>query len=232
MKSESLWTACKSCGMRGSSDAKVCTNCGAKRARHTVLKWVGGLLAVTIIAAIFAPKSITDSSESAAQKNPKSLENSIVQPDDQVSFIAVINDYAEGFRKVTNELQASSLRDQRRLAIAQTLDSTLRVRGWTGELTRLETNSEGNAIIAVRLSPAVKIVTWSNALSDLTHGTLIKKGTPLYDKLSQMAVGKRVSITGQFIQSDRDGIWETSITLRGSMTNPNFLFQFDGITEL
>ncbi|MCH6206340.1 zinc ribbon domain-containing protein [Brucella ciceri] len=230
MKSESLWIACKSCGKQMSVEAKACPNCGAPRSRYKAMKWLGGgFLAIVVIAAMASPDKPSDST--AASKVGASTENVMTLPESQKDFISTINLYSERFRATANELQQSSLRDERRGAIITALDSSLTVNGWNGTLTRLETNTDGHAIISVRLSPEVEVVTWNNALSDLVDGTMIKKGTPLYANLSQITIEDTVAISGSFLASDQDGVRETSLTIRGAMTDPAFLFHFDSISK-
>ncbi len=230
MKSKSLWIACKSCGKQMSVEAKTCPDCGARRSRYRAMKWLGGsLLAIVVIAAIASPKKPSDNSPNT--RIVASTENVITLPESQKDFTSAIKLYSERFRATANELQQSSLRDERRGAISRALGSSLTVNGWKGTLTRLETNSDGHAIVSVRLAPAIKVITWNNALSDLVDGTMIQKGTPLYANLSQMTIGDTVVFSGSFLASDQDGVRETSLTIRGAMTDPEFLFLFNSISK-
>lgn len=150
-------------------------------------------------------------------------------PEQQGRLLAVTAEYSDRFASASNELQQSLLRDERRTALVNALGSKLGVAGWRGKITRLETNTEGKAILSVRLSPNTDIGTWNNALSDIMDGTLIEKGTPLYKALLTMAVGDAVTVSGNFLPSDEDGVKETSLTIRGSMSDPEFLFNFNNI---
>lgn len=98
-------------------------------------------------------------------------------------------------------------------------------------MRRLETNSEGKAAITVRLEQDVDLQTWNNELSDAVHTTMIDKGTPLYAILMHMSVGEKVKVSGNFIRDEADGIFENSITIRGAMTAPEFLFRFTEISK-
>ncbi|MNF12751.1 hypothetical protein D3C80_2143530 [compost metagenome] len=62
-------------------------------------------------------------------------------------------------------------------------------------------------------------------------GTLIDKGTPLYSALLTMSVGDAVTVSGGFLPSEEDGVKETSLTIRGSMSDPEFLFRFNDISK-
>lgn len=152
-------------------------------------------------------------------------------PANQRDFLAVAIDYRERFRSAANELQQSALRDERRAAFKKALGSRLTVEHWIGTLRKLETNSEGKAIVTVRLAPGVDLLTWNNSLSDTMHQTMIDQGTPLYAALMNMSVGDPVIVSGSFLESDEDGVWETSMTIDGSMTAPEFLFRFTTISK-
>lgn len=154
-----------------------------------------------------------------------------VLPVSQRAFLAVVTDYQARFRSASNELQQSSLRDERSAALLKALGGRLTIEGWSGTLRKLETNTEGKAIVTVRLAPNVDLKTWNNALSDAMHETMIAKGTPLYATLMHMSVGDPVMVSGSFVQSDQDGVWETSMTIDGSMTAPEFLFHFSTISK-
>ena len=229
MKSKSLWTECGTCAKQISVNAKSCPHCGARRKRFSTWKWVGGaFLAIVVVGAIAGGnKSGGNTGSNSGEVAPSISEPAeTVLPANQRDFLAVTVDYKQRFRSASNELQQSALRDERRAALLKALGSRLTVENWSGTLRKLETNAEGKAIVTVRLATGVDVLTWNNALSDAMHETMIEKGTPLYAALMNMRVGDPVTISGSFIPSDEDGAWETSMTIDGSMTAPEFLFQF------
>ncbi|MDR6819588.1 RNA polymerase subunit RPABC4/transcription elongation factor Spt4 [Neorhizobium sp. 2083] len=228
MTSDRLWMDCKACGKQIAVEAKSCPNCGAKRSRFRALKWIGGgFIGLVIVSAALAPGKSDRQAASvvAAQSAPAPL------PSKQTSFISAISDYSKRFNSASNELQQSSLRDQRRVAILSALGSQLQVDGWVGTLRKLETNMDGKAVITVRLAPDLDILTWNNAVSDVLHSTMVEKGTPLYAALMNMAVGDRVTVSGTFVRAENDGIFEQSLTIKGAMTAPEFLFRFNTISK-
>nr|WP_278376829.1 hypothetical protein [Brucella anthropi] len=239
MKSKKLWTACRICGKQISIKANSCPSCGASRSRFSRLKWLCiGALGIIAVGAIVGKQERR--AQSASQEagfsstdvhQTGSLSKAVALPVNQTDFVAVIEKYAEQFRKASNELQENALRDQRRAAMMDALNSEPVIEGWKGTLQKLETNTEGKAIISVRLSPAIKLVTWNNALSDLADRTMIEKGTPLYTTLANMSVGDAVEFSGSFLSSGQDGVRETSLTIRGAMTAPDFLFRFSDISK-
>lgn len=236
MTSTSLWTDCKGCGKQVSVSARSCPHCGAKRSRYRLLKWIGGGVAtVSILAALASPdKSET---KNAANNKPTqvdvviSTEVEFVAPEKQRQFTSITASFEERFNATSNELQQNVLRDERRDAVVSATGADENASGWVGTIKRLETNTEGKAILSVRLSPNTSIQTWNNALSDFGSDTLIEKGTKLYNTLMGLEVGDRVEVSGRFFPSGQDGFQETSITLRGSMTDPEYLFKFSTVAK-
>jgi hypothetical protein len=199
-----------------------------------LIKWIGGgIAAVAILASIAGQDQSEKRTRSESQSPSASVATGATEqtnlPEQQGRLLAVTADYSDRFASASNELQQSLLRDERRTALVNALGSKLSVAGWRGKITRLETNTEGKAIVSVRLSPNTDIGTWNNALSDIMDGTLIEKGTPVYKALLTMAVGDPVTVSGNFLPSDEDGVKETSLTIRGAMSNPEFLFNFNNI---
>ncbi len=234
MATESLWVNCQVCGKKISKSARSCPHCGARRSKLRALKWVGvGLVAVVALSALIGrdgPKS-NSSQATGSAGSVKGSQTVPSTPEQQKRFLAETAAFSERFSTASNELQQSTLRDERRESIKQVLGEQREVVGWIGTIKRLETNSEGRAILAVRLSENTDLVTWNNALLDLSDGTLIDKGTPLFDSLRNMSVGDKVTVTGTFLSSDVDWVRERSITIRGSMMNPEFLFRFHTVVQ-
>lgn len=214
--------------------AKACAQCGAPRKRFGALKlMVGGFAALVIATAVFGSgKSEKDAVAGNSPAHASAVKSTVAPlPEQQATFIAAISDYKTRFDTAGNELQQSVLRDERRMAILKAMGGQLRADGWSGTLRKLETNGDGNAVVAVRVAPNIDLVTWGNAMSDVLHSTLIEKGTPLYAALVNMSVGDKVKASGNFIRDEADGLFEQSITIRGAMTAPEFLFKFTDISK-
>jgi hypothetical protein len=113
------------------------------------------------------------------------------------------------------------MRDQRKISLSALLNK-YSVKSWVGTINRLETNNEGKGILSVRISPNIEIKTWNNALSDMGSNTLIEKESPVFMNLFDLSNGQKVKFSGNFIPSETDFIEETSITIDGSMMNPEF----------
>lgn len=235
MGSESLFVKCKTCGKNISKNAKACPHCGEKQKKLSIIHWVGiALVAIFVIGLINAPdqpKEASSSSNAAKTSAEVQKEAKIAIPRDQEQFINTVEKYVNGFREAKNELQQSALRDQRKNELAKLIRDRS-ASSWVGTISQLETNTEGKAILSIRVSPDIEIKTWNNALSDINSNTLIDKGSHLYNSLFDLSRGQQVEFSGSFFSSVTDHIEETSITIQGSMRNPEFLFKFQSVKPL
>ncbi|WP_125271102.1 hypothetical protein [Agrobacterium sp. FDAARGOS_525] len=216
--------------------AKACAQCGAPQKRFGALKlMVGGFAALVITSVIFGSgesEKGAAAGDSATAASASAIKSTVAPlPEQQATFIAAISDYKTRFDSAGNELQQSILRDERRMAILKAVGGQLRAEGWSGTLHKLETNNDGDAVVTVRVASNIDLATWNNAISDVLHSTLIEKGTPLYAALVNMSVGDKVKVSGNFIRAEADGLFEQSITIRGAMTAPEFLFKFTDISK-
>lgn len=235
MGSENLFVKCKTCGKEVSKTAKSCPQCGEKLEKLSVIHWIGiVLLSLFVVGLTNAPdkNEQSGSSEPVANVATKTKpQPEVAMPADETQFISTVEKYIGGFREAKNELQQSALRDQRKNEIAKTIGGRS-VSSWVGTIDQLKTNTEGKAILSIRISPDIEIKTWNNALSDMEASTLISKGTSLYSELFELSRGQQVEFSGSFFGSQIDYVEETSMTIRGSMRSPEFLFKFKSVKPL
>ena len=93
----------------------------------------------------------------------------------------------------------------------------------------LSTNNDGRGILSVEIAKEVQITTWNNALSDASSNTLLAPDSALYRKAVAMRVGQPVTFAGTFFTATPDCIRESSLTIDGSMTKPEFIFRFSNL---
>jgi hypothetical protein len=74
------------------------------------------------------------------------------------------------------------------------------------------------------------VQTWNNALSDIEDDTLIDPKSALFAKASALSVGQEVTFSGAFRPYTTDCIREGSLTLSGSITEPEFIFRFSDVS--
>lgn len=149
-------------------------------------------------------------------------------PNDQLAFVAAANAAMSAYRSAPNDLAKGGVRAQRRGDMCRTIRGRA-VIGWVGKITELTSNSDGKGVLSITLSPGITVKTWNNALSDVAHDTLIEAGTGMFAKLASLKIGQKVKFSGQFFESDVDCIFESSLTLQGAMTSPEFIMRFSSV---
>lgn len=137
-------------------------------------------------------------------------------------------DKAAAFRAAPNDLAKGGTRTERMVELCKLLTS-LNVRDWIGAIYQLSSNSEGKGVLAVKISDDVYIKTWNNSFSDISDHTLIDPTSSLFKTLANLSEGARIKFSGSFLPSETDCIREGSLTLSGSMTEPEFLMQFERV---
>lgn len=204
---------------------------------------------VTILAAIvcfflligFIGSLINDGDSKSSSSSPPAASSSastapakktiIPKPEAQLKFEQVIAEYAKQFSDAANELQESTTRKNRGQALAG-LGMGNQVSEWVGYLDSMATNSDGDAYIIISLNKNLKVGTWNNALSDIEDKSMIKSGTAVYNALSSMKKRQAIKFSGQFVRSKDDHFKEMSLTIQGSMKNPEYVFRFSKIEPI
>ncbi len=230
MKSDSLWTNCKVCNENISRSSKECPKCGAKLKKLSILHWIGIVFFLLFLIVLANPSAKTNKSNDGMTRVSSSDSASQLSKE-QKDFVAVVTQNMAAFQDAKNELQQSVLKDQRRAGLSKALNSRT-VTSWVGNISKLETNTEGNAILSIKISPNINITTWNNALSDIASGTLIDKSSRLYNDLLDLSIKDKVAFSGSFFPSPDDFIEENSITIEGSMLDPEYLFRFTSVNQI
>jgi hypothetical protein len=114
------------------------------------------------------------------------------------------------------------------LAICKSLPR-LSVVNWVGKIEKLSSNSDGNGVLEISLADVARVETWNNDLSDISDHTLINPSSSLFAVLAQMKLGDQVLFSGTFIPSELDCVEEHSLSLSGSMTDPEFIIHFASV---
>jgi hypothetical protein len=155
----------------------------------------------------------------------------VAVPAEQAAFVSAIEAAKEDYKAAPNELKKSAVRTARGKKIEAALRGSRSATGWVGTLKKMETNSDGKAIVAIQLHGSeVAVKTWNNALSDVGDHTLIAHDSALFRAIAEMSEGDGVSFTATFASSDKvDFVKECSMTESGSMRDPEFICVFKDI---
>jgi hypothetical protein len=230
---------CSGCGQDVSPEAKACPKCGAPVKKKTgclmmIVYGFVGLIALGIIGAIISGSGSNSGSGSSSSPPTQSStpQVTVSLPQDEKAFCDAVSDFISQYNAAPNDLKKSAVRVARKQKLQQLL-TTLQFDGWIGELTDMGTTSDGSAYVNVQLEgTSIKIVTWNNGVSDVTDKTLIPVNSPLFNAISDLKVGVRVKVSGQFVSGDQDYIGEQSLTENGSMTEPEFTVHFTQVEKV
>lgn len=186
--------------------------------------FIGGFVALVALLAVV--NRFVEGGGSSPRSGPRF-------PPDEVAFCAAVSSAADGYKRETesgrNEIKLDMMRETRKRAIAAALP-VLQVKGWLATVQRIDTSGvDGAATVEMMLPCGAEIKTWNNSFSDAKEQTMVPKGTPLYRQLANVGKGQSVVIDGEFFEDEKDTVRETSITQRGSMTDPEFVFRFASV---
>jgi hypothetical protein len=152
-----------------------------------------------------------------------------MMPGDEGTMIVIVQRAHRAFDAAgLNELQARLTRPARALELCEFFKSTS-VRNWTGVISHLSTNNDGRGILTIKIADDIEIGTWNNAVSDTFHRTLIEPDSAVYRSDLELRKGMPVIFSGEFFRKDSDCLYESSATLRASMTSPTFIFKFTNV---
>jgi hypothetical protein len=150
----------------------------------------------------------------------------------ETQFIDAVTRAQSQYRSGENELQKGAARPNRAREICAVL-SDATATNWIGTIADLSTNGDGNGVLSIKLSPRLHLKTWNNSISDYNTNTLIKSSSGLYRDLLTWKVGETVRFSGSFFRKDDpDCLLEQSMTLAGSINDPEFVFRFSQVERV
>jgi hypothetical protein len=150
-------------------------------------------------------------------------------PQDEQRFIDTVFYFQARYRNAANEYEQSRIRRNRDMSLVRLVPYRT-VNQWIGIISSMQTTSDGNGILSVTLwgASSISIKTWNNSLSDIGSGTLIPGESLLYEQVSGLNLGDAITFSGTF-SPERGYLNEKSVTERGSIEAPEFIFAFSAI---
>ena len=150
----------------------------------------------------------------------------VTLPTKESDFISVIGEMKSRYLVAPNEFQKSAMRRKRAERIGRSV-SDLTASNWIGEVLAMSTTSDGLGALSVRLpGSSIVVKTWNNSISDSGAGTLIPTESELYSLVGSLAVHNTITFSGTFVAGSLDYVREASLTEKGSMMEPEFIFRF------
>ena len=152
-------------------------------------------------------------------------------PSDQARFERAVLSARTSYNSAANELAAGGIRSSRQQAICNAVINQ-QASDWVGRIETLTSNGDGKGVVSLSMTQYIHVATWNNSLSDIRDNTLIDPTSSMFKQLAALKVGDLVIFSGQFSSSNTDCVGEQSVTLQGSMTNPEFTMRFTSIRKL
>ena len=150
----------------------------------------------------------------------------------QAAFQQAIIDARTAYNDAPNDLVRDKERPKRGEAVCAAVPSP-EVRDWVGTVYDLTSTGDGSGVFSVELEQDIWLSTWNNSASETTTGlhTLVPADSPLYGQIAGLRKGQQVMFSGSFFMDKADGdcFNELSLTMRGSMSEPAFLFRFSDV---
>jgi hypothetical protein len=144
-------------------------------------------------------------------------------PKSEADFVATINDARTIYDIQPTPEKKSALVKEMVKRWKSILPGGL-IQGWTGTIVELGTNNGGRIHLAIRIADRINLMTWKRAFTDLGHGTLISKKSPLYPILSGMKVGDTVRFDGRYESfvnlNERAKVFDTDLIVAFSAIAP------------
>lgn len=152
-------------------------------------------------------------------------------PKRELDLCRVLAQFADEYTQDSNELRRAPLKARRAAAILEALGpGDFDVKNWVGTLGETSIVGDGNGGVAVKMACRFRAKTWNNAFSDRADHTAIPAGSDLFRSIQTLSPGAGVYFSGSFIQDEKDGVKELSITDSGSMSDPELLFRFTDVS--
>jgi hypothetical protein len=177
--------------------------------------------------------SNTPSPPKAAVAIPAALPSipAVSLPASQQGFVDIVEASRRAYNAAANDMAKGSTRPTRARGLCDSLSGTA-VNNWIGTITTLSTNSDGDGVLAVSIAKDITFKTWNNSFSDMSDNTILNHTSSIYRKASALSVGQKVRFSGNLIRAQTDCFKESSISMSGSMLDPEFIFRFGSIDPI
>ena len=189
---------------------------------------VTGIIAVGLL--VIAAFALSSQDKTTADKTAADKAYAEMMPPSETAFIATVKNARQQYNAGANEMAKGATRPGRKAALCNLLTG-VEATNWVGKIARLSTNNDGRGVLAISIADDIQVKTWNNALSDIGDHTLIDPNSDLYRRAVNLQNGQVIRFTGRFFRNDTDCVHETSLSMSGSMREPEFLFQFSDISS-
>lgn len=204
-------------------------------------------IGIKIIALIFIGAILIITGCSDNQKQ----EISIKPPQQEIYFAKIVEKAIDESKSTENEVKRTKAKEVRAKELCGLLKSK-RIKNWYGIVSDdIATTYDNKGTLSVYLVSELNLVyrnksldlehisanfnkkiliqTWNNTFSDFDYHTLIHPNTKIYSVLSELQQGDLIRFSGTFFPDNKNCIHESSLTLKGGLEEPEFIFKFSDI---
>ena len=148
----------------------------------------------------------------------------------QSDFCKINKKYIDLSKKTNKELK---LQLYKRKRIKELSNFDYEFVNWEGKIQAIDSVGDEYAYVSISVCKDVTIKTWNNEFSDMmmNEKTLIHIDDELYELLLDLEKGTKVITSGSFNQSDSDFFNESSMTDKGSLSEPEYIVHFRKIKK-
>jgi hypothetical protein len=143
-------------------------------------------------------------------------------------FVQAVIGARNEYTNALNELLQGATRPARKKELCRILHGP-RIENWKGKITILTSNNDGKGVVTIEIGKDIHVTTWNNSFSDVQDHTLIEPDSEVFNQLVKMKEGQVVRFSGLLRPSNVDCVREASVTLSGSMTDPDFIVRFTAL---
>ena len=156
--------------------------------------------------------------------------SSLIANNDQAKFCNINKKYIDLSKKTTKDLKLQLYKRKRKKELS---NFDYEFENWEGKIQAIDSVGEEYAYVSITICKNVAIKTWNNEFSDMmmSEKTLIHIDTELYELLLDLEKGIKVITSGSFNQSDSDHFYESSMTNKGSLSEPEYIVHFRKIKK-
>lgn len=203
---------------------------GENANRGSIIKIYGlGFIITIFIAGIIANKqegsALTETTQTTAVKN-------LEIPAREADFISIVAEAQQASKGAGNDMQRGGFKANREKKLCQTMTS-LHVTNWIGRVNTITANSDGKGVLAIEVAEDITVKTWNNSLSDIDSNTLIEPGTKLFSTASTFKEGQMVKFSGTLLKGSAGNcLQESSLSLSGKLSDPEFIFRFSEVAPI
>ncbi|TXH34037.1 MAG: hypothetical protein E6Q98_19890 [Rhodospirillaceae bacterium] len=154
------------------------------------------------------------------------------QPTDEAAFVLIVAAAQADSAKASNDMQRGGALAKRERDVCNMMKGIKgAAKDWTGEITKLDSNSDGRGILQIKIAEGIYLQTANNDFSDIPYKTLIDPTSKLFESASALSVGQKVVFSGRFLAAPEKNncLAELSLTLNGKLSEPEFVFRFSDI---